>query len=172
MDHPTVSLVLLPTPYPPGLAATFGYAAAARYVAFLWEPAGDEVVFLDGCRLGTGHGRAFQAFRRHPAVRPVLDPYNLGASDVEAEHCLILDRTGERLLVAPLAEARVLLAAQRTALLTDRNEDRGPKAEPVGDLLNVNRWQEVALDPEAVREAMRKQDEATARMLRFLDTHA
>ena len=44
----------LSVPVPSELAETLGYPGDARFVAFCWEPAGDEVVYEDGRLGGTG----------------------------------------------------------------------------------------------------------------------
>src|SRR6266404_4826333 len=84
---------LVDVPLPPQLTETFGYPGQARYVAFYWIPDGDEVVYDDGRMSGTGASWAFLTYRRHRAVEPLLDRWNLGYSDADAEHCLVLDRT-------------------------------------------------------------------------------
>jgi hypothetical protein len=49
----------VPVPVFPWLAKAFGYRGDARFVAFYWTPAGDEVVYDDGMRSGTGEPWAF-----------------------------------------------------------------------------------------------------------------
>ncbi len=173
MDQPLDdALRPLRAPIPPGLADTFGYPGAARFVGFLWEPAGDEVVFTDGLMFGTGDGHAFLAFCRHGSVMPQLGPYHLGSSDAEAEHCLVLDRAQSRAWGAEKNAAKAFLERQHPLLSAEQTlhaEQDAPRA--AGDLRS-NGWQEVRVDPDAVRAALDRQRRAVARMLAFLDRHA
>src|SRR5207244_734575 len=82
-SDPGVGRTLVPLPVPPNLAEAFGYRGEARFVAFRWEPAGDELVYDDGRLSGTGDPWTFLAYRRHAKVTPHLKPYNLGHSDIE-----------------------------------------------------------------------------------------
>jgi hypothetical protein len=89
--------VRLSVPVPPGLAEAIGYRGEARWVAFHWEPCGDESFYDDGRSSGTGAPWPYLAFARHPVVAPAIAPYDLGSSDSEARECLVLDR-GEGVL--------------------------------------------------------------------------
>src|SRR5438045_2760299 len=55
---------------------------------------------------------AFLVYRRHAKVVPPLEPYNLGYSDLEAEHSLLLDREENHAHIAPIAVARAFLRTQ------------------------------------------------------------
>src|SRR5580693_660228 len=92
-------------PLPPELVQTFGYGGNARYVGFHWSPCGDELVVDDGLNSGIGQSWSFLSFRRHPAVAPLLADYNLGYSDSDAEHWLLLDREKSRATIALPADA-------------------------------------------------------------------
>jgi hypothetical protein len=46
------------------------------------------------------------------ALSPLLEGYDMGSSDSEAKHCLILDREKLEILIAPVKEARVFLTEQ------------------------------------------------------------
>ena len=105
-------LTPLPAPVPPILAQAIGYKGEARYVAFNWTPYGDEAEYFDGRRSATGNWQAFLAYIQHPAVSPLLEDYDLGSSESEARHALILDREKLVLLVAPVKEAHVFLTQQ------------------------------------------------------------
>jgi hypothetical protein len=105
-------LTPLMSPVPPMLAKAIGYTGEARYVAFNWTPFGDEAEYFDGRRSATGNWQAFLAYIQHPAVSPALEGYDLGSSDSEAKHCLILDREKVELMIAPVMEARVFLTEQ------------------------------------------------------------
>ena len=102
----------MPAPVPPMLAKAIGYHGVARYVAFNWTPYGDEAEYFDGRRSATGNWQAFLAYIQHPAVSPLLEGFDVGSSDSEAKHCLILDQEKLELLIAPVKEARVFLTEQ------------------------------------------------------------
>jgi hypothetical protein len=94
------------------LAIALGYNGDARYVAFNWTPYGDEAEYFDGRRSATGNWQAFLAYIQHPAISPLLEAYDLGSSETEAAHCLILDREKVELMIAPVKEAHVFLIEQ------------------------------------------------------------
>src|SRR5262249_41240769 len=84
-----------------------------------------EMVYEDSRISGTGASWAFRTWRRHRAVEPLLAPWNLGYSDLDAEHCLIIDRTAGRASVAPLREVQAFLLSQHPpppALTPERRE--------------------------------------------------
>lgn len=88
----------------------FGYDGQARYVAFFWTPTGDEAMYDDGEISGDGNWHLFLALRRQ---RPDIDRrYNLGDSETEADHWLLLDRQTRDLTVLAKAEARARLGQQ------------------------------------------------------------
>jgi hypothetical protein len=81
----------------------FGYDGEARYVAFYWTPVGDEAMYDDGRVSGDSNWRLFLTLRHQ---HPELDPcYNVGDSDVEADHWLLLNRETRDLAVLPRAVA-------------------------------------------------------------------
>jgi hypothetical protein len=84
----------------------------ARFVSFRWTPGGDEADYDDGQRAGTGEWQGYLAYIQHPTIHPLLDQYNLGSSESEAKHALILDRQDRKLYVAPIKDARAFLAQQ------------------------------------------------------------
>lgn len=154
-------------PLLPELAETFGYRGDARYVGFYWTPMGDEVVFTDGRGSGSGQSWAFLAYRRHRAVRTLLDGWNLGYSDVDAEHCLVLDRERNRASVAPLAEARAFLESQHPPPPELSPEEAEALRERVEAILRE--WREAAIDPAELRRVMDEQRGRLGRMVSFLD---
>src|SRR5271155_430829 len=87
-------------PLPPEICETFGYRGKSRFVGFHWSTCGDELVVDDGLESGTGQSWSFLAFRNHPAVTPLLAGFNLGYSDADAEHWLLLDRERSRATIA------------------------------------------------------------------------
>jgi len=141
MNEATQLLTPLKAPVPPMFEAALGYQGDARYVAFYWQPAGDEVMYDDGHASGDGDWWAWIEFENHSAVAPHLWlpcpqcggrgttntlendpcdacdgsgllPLNLGSSDFEADHWLILDRQERKFYVAPIVTARRFLQEQ------------------------------------------------------------
>jgi hypothetical protein len=163
--------VRLDVPVPPPLAELIGYGGKARWVAFHWEPCGDESVYDDGRTSGTGSPWAYLAYVRHPAVAPKVAPYNLGSSDREAAEWLVLDRTEQALHVAPALAARRFLVRQHPPLpQRPPTPGRGPEST-IAELLDLSRWREVRAEPATVERAMREEQQAIAGMVAFLDEH-
>jgi len=95
----------------------FGYDGDAPHVAFYWAPAGDEALYDDGRASGDGNWYLFSTLRH---THPELDQrYNLGYSDLEAEHWLLLDRETRALAVLTVAEAQARLREQWPPLDVD-----------------------------------------------------
>src|SRR6266568_8084376 len=106
-------LTPLKAPVPPMLEKAIGYHGEARFVSFHWTPEGDEADYDDGQRAGTGEWQGYLAYVQHPTVHPLLTHYNLGSSDSEAKHSLILDRQECKLYVASTKDTRTFLAQQQ-----------------------------------------------------------
>jgi hypothetical protein len=88
----------------------FGYDGDARYVAFYWTSLGDEAMYDDGQVAGDGNWRLFLTLRYQ---HPELDRrYNVGYSDLEADHWLLLDRETRDLVVMRRVEAQARLRQQ------------------------------------------------------------
>lgn len=159
----------LPTdlPLPPSLCETWGYRHDARYVGFCWWGGADTVAFDDGINSGTGNGWAFQEFRRHRAVAPLLKPFDLGSLRTEATHAILIDRTMNRASVCPIAEAEAFLRSQHspeTPLIPDDPEAlrRELDAADTG-------WREVPVDMAAVMREMDEQRGRVGRMQAWLN---
>jgi hypothetical protein len=105
-------LTPIKAPVPPMLAKAIGYKGEARFVSFQWTPYGDEVDYSDGRISATGNWQAFVSYVQHPAVSPSLEGYDLGSSDSEATHALILDRENLAIYIAPVKEAKAFLREQ------------------------------------------------------------
>jgi hypothetical protein len=105
-------LTPLKAPVPPMLAKAIGYKGEARFVSFQWTPYGDEADYSDGRMSGTGDWHAFLAYIQHPAVSPFLEEYDLGSSESEAKHALILDREQLEIFIAPVIEVETFLIEQ------------------------------------------------------------
>ena len=168
------TLVALAVPVPPMLEEAVGYPGDAAFLALYWTPLGDEVIYEDGVRSGTGAWAPFLAFKRHPAVAPVLAPYDLGSSDAEARDWLLLDRRARRLYVGPRADVAAVLRAQ-----AGRPQDDEPatplSAELVAELATLP-FAEVRIDPAAlatrVDERMRRERELVAALVGWLNQAA
>jgi hypothetical protein len=93
------------------LEAALGYQGQSRWVAFWWEPAGDELAWDDGSSSTVGaNWYAWLIFVQHPSVEPHLAPYELGSSDTQALHALLLDREARALYVGRRVEVSQVLA--------------------------------------------------------------
>ena len=86
--------------YPPQLPETLGYRGNARFVGFYWSPLGDQLVATDGINSATGQSWAYIGYKRHRAVFPLLEPFDLGSSEEDAVHMLLIDRTASRANIA------------------------------------------------------------------------
>lgn len=107
----TETLHALTIPVPPMLEAALGYPGTARYVAFYWIPAGDELMWDEGWRSTVGAWQGWLVFTRHPWVAPALVSYNFGDSDTSATHWFLLDRETRTCAVGT---ARAVQRALRT----------------------------------------------------------
>jgi hypothetical protein len=74
------------------LEETCGYTGQARWVAFHWEPGGNELRYHDGTVSDDGSWYAWLTFAQHHRIAPGLAPYHCGNSEEEAVHGLLLDR--------------------------------------------------------------------------------
>ncbi len=88
----------------------FGYAGDARQVAFYWEPADDAAIYVDGHLVGAGNWDLFLLLAEE--TFPDLQAVNLGSSQAEAEHWLVLDRETRRLEVLARDKAEQQMASQ------------------------------------------------------------
>jgi hypothetical protein len=155
------------------LEQAIGYTGAARFVSFYWIPGGDEAYYDDGQRAGTGNWQGYLSYVQHPAIHSLLAPYDLGSSDAEGSHSLILDRTERRFYVAPRRDAQRFLAQQ------------WPKTEPVH--MTPKEWQEWtdtltstmqsvqrsrgAIDMEEIQRRMEEQYAPVEALQEWLDRH-
>lgn len=103
----------LDIPVPPQLEAAVGLTdTPARFFAIYWHPCGDEACYDDGRSSGTGNWTGYLAFTRNPAVCLALAPFDLGSSDAEPEHWLLIDRKARRAFVGPWREVSRILREQ------------------------------------------------------------
>ena len=157
---------------PPQLEEAMGYPGDARWVRFTWHPCGDEAEYDDGLSSGTGDWMGFLAYVQHRKIAPRLAGYDLGSSDGEARHCLVLDR-GERVLyVADMRSAGRFLAEQHPQFDTDPAPGEGEgqvAALDIKDLLDLSQWREVEIDQGQVMESMRRRRRLLEEMTAFLN---
>jgi hypothetical protein len=108
----------LNVPVPPQLEAAVGYHGEARFFSLYWTPAGDETMVTDGRTTHDGCWWGYQAFVDHPVVMLALAGlrYDLGSSDSEATHWLVIDRETRTTSMAPRAAAEHFLTDQYPAL--------------------------------------------------------
>jgi hypothetical protein len=87
--RPRAAWSAAPLGWPPQLVELGGYTGAGRLVA-LWPTAfGDELMFSDGTITVPGSYRGWLCFCAHPFGGLLLDPYELGSSEQEAEQWLV-----------------------------------------------------------------------------------
>ena len=90
-----------------------------RYVLLHWEPAGDELAWSDGAHSGAGQldHWLFLDLVHRPQVHAWLVEHqiDLGSSDAEATHALVVDRHTGGAHVAPIALAHRIVRAQSLA---------------------------------------------------------
>jgi hypothetical protein len=106
--------------------------------------------------------------RRHRAVEPLLAPWNLGFSDAEAEHCLIIDRTAGHASVAPIAVAQEFLRSQHPPPPELTPEQREALQRRLEEII-AQRRQQLRVDPQEIARRMKEQQQALSRMVSWLD---
>jgi hypothetical protein len=146
-------VISLDIPVPPQIEAAVGLPdTPARYFALYWSPCGDEVNFDDARSSGTGTWTGYLAYTRHPAVAFALASFNLGSSDQEAEHWLLIDRRERKAFVGTWRDVARKLREQ------------WPPQEPV--TLSKEDWTALIdrLDAEFRSRPMPTMEEITARM--------
>lgn len=154
-------------PVPPNLCDALGVRSDARFIGFEYSPLGDQLVWTDGQSSGSGATWAYLSFKRHPAVRSHLEPYDLGSSEEEAVHMLVIDRDANTASVAPIADARAFLTDQHPPAPELTPEQQALFHEEVERMMRE--WREQPVDPQAIERQMREQSTRMAVMLAFLD---
>ena len=169
--HPE-TLIPLPVPVPPMLEQALDYCGKARLVAFYWSPLGDEAMYDDGLRSGVVDWNAYLAFVQHPLVEPHLFPFDLGSSEEEARHWLVLDREARTLSVLPAEEAVDLLQQQwgtRPASLPLQWATLDPIPQLLATLTGKRGWRAVSFDMVLVPQQRPAQAARRAELLTWLD---
>ena len=170
----TLPGTLLAAPIPPQLEAAVEYYGDARYFALFWTPAGDEAMVTDGCTTHDGCWWGYQAFVDHPLIALALagQRYNLGSSEFDATHWLIIDRIARAASIAPREVAEQLLEAQHPPLsLIEMTLDQWNQV--VDQLNQAMREQMKGLMAQAeladLREQIARQDAIVSDMKKWLD---
>ena len=167
MTEPTPPGRAVDIPLPPELSQTLGYRGPARFVGFFWSPLGDQLVSTDGRSSGTAQSWAFLTYRRHRAVAPLLNPFDLGSSEEDATHMLIIDRERNLARIAPVAEARAFLESQHPPAPILTPEQQAAFDRELTRLLAE--WREKPVEHEAIAREMQEQRGRVARMVAWLD---
>ncbi len=119
-DHTLTALpgLSLNAPIPPQLEAAVEYRGDARYFAIFWQPAGDEAMVTDGRTTHDGCWWGYQALVDHPLMMLAMagQRYDLGSSEMDATHWLIIDRETRTIALAPRPQAEAFLTQQHPAL--------------------------------------------------------
>ncbi len=161
-------LVVLPLKSPPTLLEAVGYHGEAQYVALYWTPYGDELMLYDGVVSRDGNWQAWLTFTDHRLTRAVLAGYQLGSSEAEAEHWLVVDRATGQMSVGLPDDVTRLLRSQPNMLhlLTD-----DMTSDEVSALFNHVDATRAALRPttEQVLSLMSQARAAEAAMTAWLD---
>lgn len=102
----------------PVLEEALGYTPSnpARYVAFYWEPAGDEAMFHDGLFSTDCNWSAYLMWTYIPINERALLPYHLGSSETVAKHWLLLDRETRQAYVGTPDQIQPVLHQQWPAV--------------------------------------------------------
>lgn len=171
-DLPLEKLVV---PAAPMLAAAIGYPERMRYVAFYWTPYGDEVIYSDGRISANGHWHAWLLFVRHNSIAPHLDAYNLGSSDEEATHWLLVDQETCAIYVGTPGEVYPMLKGQFASQVEVADQGEGEQIREI-TLEDFRSFMESFVEvpgpqPEAIIEEMRKQDALTEELRVWLDSN-
>jgi hypothetical protein len=168
------SLKQLAVAAPPMLAEAIGYPGHARYITFYWTPCGDEVIYSDGRISADGHWPAWLLFVRHNSIAPHLEAYNLGSSDEEATHWLLVDCENCEMYVGTPGEISFVLKGQFASQVEAAELPEGEQTGAV-TLEEFRSFMESFVEvlgprPEEIIEAMRKQAALTEELQVWLDT--
>jgi hypothetical protein len=167
------NLKLLAATAPPMLCEAVGYSGSARYVGFYWTPCGDEIIYTDGRLSADGDWHAWLVFTRHKSIAPHLEGYNLGSSDEEATHWLLIDRQTHALYVGAQGEVRHTLRCQYTdqdGAGESQEVNASEEITPEDFMSLIESFVEVKVPaPEAIIKAMRKQEALTTELSVWLD---
>jgi hypothetical protein len=161
------TLESLNIPVPPMLVKAIGYKGKERFISFKWTPYGDEVEYSDGRLTAMGNWQAYLAYIQHPAISPLLTGYELGSSENEAKHALILDRVRQKIFVATVKEAEKFLSDQWPPEPTLRMSQEEHIAKISIALKNISQPRDI--DIEEIQRGIQDQYRMIEDMLKWLD---
>lgn len=155
----------LGVPIPPNLAQIAGYPGNAQFIAFWWEPLGDEIYFSDGRMSGTGATFAFLAWMRHPKVAPHLRSFDIGSSGESGTHALLLDTMSNHMQVVLRSEVIAFLRSQHPPPELTKEQIRTIQSN-IERLLSEH--VQAPMPAEEIARRMREEQEAVREMMEFL----
>jgi len=161
----------IPVKLPWSFEDALGYPRGFRWVAFFWEPCGDEAMFDDGYCSADGNWWGFLQFTRHPSVKPWLAGYDLGSSEDEAVHWLLCDLESRDIFVGERTEVKAFLINEVRKYVPEGAPVESKvyiAPEEIGDLLTKIRdemRQVPAPSMAEVEKKMRRDQEAVEKMV-------
>lgn len=101
-------------PLPPNWEAAVGWTCgdSARWLSGFWTSLGDHPYLSDGRTSMSGDGWGWLAWAGHAAVAPHLRPYDLGGSEMEGPHALLIDRVERKVYACDRREAERVVRGQ------------------------------------------------------------
>lgn len=169
-NHPEHGLLKsepLDVPIPPNFARIVGYPGEAQYVAFWWEPYGDEIYFSDGRMSGTGASYAFLAWMRHPKVEPYLRSFDIGSSEESGTYALLLGTNDSQMQVVLRSDVIPFLRIQHPPPPQLSEEQIRTIQSGIERLLSE--YGQTPISTEEIAKRMRSQQEAVNKMIEFLN---
>jgi hypothetical protein len=166
-DEPGMPGVVVDVPLPPECCRCWGYRGDARFVSFRVDAGLDEAVFDDGRWSGSAEAWAYQSWRRHQAVFPLLGDA-LVSPPGQPQRCLLIDRAAHRARIVPVAECRAFLKGQwpPEPHLTEAQREA---VERELDRLAEESRRSGPVDMAQVLRAMKEQQGRISRMASWLD---
>lgn len=155
-------------PIPPQLLQALRYPGEARLVSLCWAACGDTSWYDDGRSSGTGDAWSYLAFVRHPAIAPHLAGWDLGSSDEDGGHRLLLDTVAGTVDAGTVAEVRAAVRAQWP--VEDEVRLTPEQAEQVMDEVRRAWMSRPMPTAEQLLASMREQRRLVAEMVRWLDS--
>jgi hypothetical protein len=135
------------------------------------------VIWETGWSSATGNWRAWLIFIRHPRMAPALRPYDLGSSNQEAMHWLLLDRHERTLWVGPGKAVHAFLREhnQPATRVGEPDDEAGPLVIDAAFLdAFVDHMEEVrsTVTAEELYANLADQEMQLRRLQAWLDTNA